>query len=190
MALEHIGELRLSLLDSTHDTMNFDCVREPALNEWLKERALKNQEANHSRVWALLCQNEVVRGYFTLSGHVLHTDVLSSRERGSLKKGTGCSSQLLGRFAIDKSVKGNKVGALLMDLVFEKYAEIIGLSTSNFLCLDAKNEFLVGYYQQFGFKVATTGPSEDGSTLMYLRTSAILSRFQLGHSATTHGLTV
>lgn len=177
--MEAIGGLQLCLLDESHAVENFDCGREP-MNEWLKSTALSNQKRDLSRVHALVCGAGTVRGFFTLSPHTLTVDDVAKRDRGGIKQG-GLYSQLLGRFATDLSVKGNNMGALLMDLAFEKYLELCTLTTSKFLCLHAKEDWLIGYYEQFGFKCSPNQASESPTTLMYLKSSAIQEYWNENH---------
>ena len=169
--------LEFDLLGEHHLTDGFDCGRAPELNVWLRERALANQNRGLSRVHVLACPEGKVRAYFTLSGHVLSAEHLASRDRPNGAR-ADCNAQLIGRFAVDKSMKGKQLGSLLMDLVFKKYLEILSVTTCAFLCLDAKNDWLVAYYRDhFGFKASVAGASADGSTFMYVKTSAIQKRF-------------
>jgi predicted GNAT family N-acyltransferase len=177
VSIEAVGQLNLSLLDPTHDVSAFDCKHSDAINQWLRERALLNQQGHLSRVWVLVCPAGIVRAFFTLSGTVLDTSYLASRDRRSVGESV-CPAQLIGRFATDQSVKGNDIGTLLMDLAFEKYVEILGLTTNRFLILHAKSDWHVEYYgSRFGFKPTSRGAEADGTTLMYLKSSAVLERF-------------
>lgn len=181
MDIDAIGGLRLCLLDDSHSLDSFNCGREP-MNEWLKQTALNNQKRDLSRVHALVCGEGAVRGFFTLSPHTLAVDDVAKRDRGGIHQG-GLHSQLLGRFATDLSVKGNDIGALLMDLAFEKYLELCGLTASKFLCLHAKEDWLVGYYERFGFKCSPNETSGSETTLMYLKTAAIQKYWNENHQA-------
>jgi hypothetical protein len=176
-----VGRLSLSLLNDGHKVDGFDCKHSTNLNEWLKLRALNNQQRDLSRVFVLACPEGIVRAYFSLSGHHLERGQLTAKD----KRGVNVPivpAQLLGRFATDVSIKGQEAGILLMDLVFEKYLQILERTTCGYLCLDAKNDFLVNYYRdQFGFK-ASSQQSEDGATFMYLKTSAIRERFAQGNA--------
>lgn len=179
MLTTSIAALSFELLDDHHQVDGFDCKREPALNEWLTKSALSNQKRHISRVYVLSCPEKVVRAYFTLSSHTLVAETLSSRDRPNGSK-RDCQAQLLGRFATDVSVKGEDMGILLMDYVFQQYLEVLKVTTSAFLCLDAKNTWLVNYYQEnFGFKPSMQGAQDDGSTFMYLKTSAIVDYLEL-----------
>ena len=150
------------------------------MNDWLKQSALNNQKRDLSRVHALVCGEGSVRGFFSLSPHTLSVDDVARNDRGGAS-GAGLHAQLLGRFATDRSVKGNDMGALLMDLAFEKYLEILGLTTSKFLCLHAKEPWLVGYYARYGFKSSPNGTDDDSATLMYLKSSAIQRYWEANH---------
>ncbi|WP_104174875.1 hypothetical protein [Arthrobacter sp. Y81] len=150
------------------------------MNEWLKRTALSNQKRDLSRVHALVCGDGAVRGFFSLSPLTLAVDDVAKKDRGGIKHG-GLHSQLLGRFATDLSVKGNNMGGLLMDLAFEKYLELCTLTANKFLCLHAKEDWLVGYYQRFGFQCSPNQIPESTTTLMYLKTSAIQAYWNENH---------
>ncbi|MET4618726.1 putative GNAT family N-acyltransferase [Arthrobacter sp. 2762] len=171
MDIDAIGRLRLCLLDESHSFENFDCGLE-SMNDWLKHTALNNQKRDLSRVHALVCGEGSVRGFFSLSPYTLAVEDVVKKDRGGVNQG-GLHSQLLGRFATDLSVKGNGIGSLLMDLAFEKYLDLCTLTTSKFLCLHAKEDWLVGYYERFGFKCSPTAAADSPTTLMYLKSSAI-----------------
>lgn len=169
----------LELLDGTHALEAFDCKHEPRMNEWLKTQALSQQDRNASRVYVLLCSKGIVRAFFTLSGHVIQREEVTARDRWG-KDDPPRTAQLLGRFATDVTVKGHDVGSLLMDLVFQKYLEIIKLTTCGYLCLHAKSPWHVEYYsKRFGFKAPGVPPTDGSPTFMYLKTSAIVERFQV-----------
>ncbi|MFD1210753.1 hypothetical protein ACFQ36_01695 [Arthrobacter sp. GCM10027362] len=178
MGVSEMGPLSLARLGEEHDVSRFDCARSPELNDWLKTRALTNQQRNLSRVYVLACPEQIVRAYFTLSSFVVSVGQVRSRDRGVMTQ-NGCAAQLLGRFARCDSIKGVDAGLALMDLAFDKYLEVVERTTSPFLCLDAKNDRLVRYYQEnFGFRPSPAGASEDGSTFMYMKTSAIQTYVQ------------
>ena len=50
---------------ASHVTDEFDCG-EPALNDWLSKRALKNENSGASRTF-VVCQNNRVMGYYVLA---------------------------------------------------------------------------------------------------------------------------
>ncbi|KUM34586.1 hypothetical protein [Arthrobacter sp. EpRS71] len=169
--------MRLVPLDEAHDLDAFDCRHDEGMNAWLKTQAMGNQKRDLSRVFVLVCANGVVRAFFAISSHFIQKHQVTAKDRRSFNEDLR-PAQLLGRFATDNSVKGGDVGVMLMDLVFEKYLEIIERTTCGYLCLDAKNPWLVQYYaENFGFKAPGGVPSESGSTFMYLKTSAIQQRF-------------
>ena len=55
----------------THMTDEFNCG-EPVLNDWLRKRALKNENSGASRTF-VVCQDNHVMGYYVLAtGSVMH----------------------------------------------------------------------------------------------------------------------
>jgi hypothetical protein len=173
MLTTSIGVLSLELLSDDHRIDDFDCKREPSINEWLKKSALSNQKRHLSRVYVWCCPEKIVRAYFCLSSHTLVAGNLRSADRPNGSR-DDCQAQLLGRFATDVSVKGEDLGVILMDFVFKQYLEVLKVTTSAFICLDAKSDWHVNYYKEnFGFRPSTQGKREDGTTFMYLKTSAV-----------------
>jgi GNAT superfamily N-acetyltransferase len=105
-----------ALLSEAHDASIFDCG-EPALDDWLRNRALPNLRVAASRTY-VVCPAESNRiiGYFALSmGQILAQETLGSMRRNMPKQ---IPAVMLGRLAIDHAWQGKGLGqALLADAV-------------------------------------------------------------------------
>ena len=67
-------------LNEAHQVANFDCG-EPALDDWLKRRAAKNQASGSVRTY-VVCDGEVVIGSYCLAaGAIGHSDAPSTMNR-------------------------------------------------------------------------------------------------------------
>lgn len=88
-------------LNTGHDFSEFDSGV-PALDEWLKRRALANEDGGASRTYVLCAAGRVIAYYALAMGDVaLQTAVM-----------------VLGRLAVDKAYQGKGLGrALLRDAV-------------------------------------------------------------------------
>src|SRR5512137_516087 len=99
-------------LSPHHDLSQFQCG-EPALDDWLRRRALQNEESGASRTYVLGIGNRVV-GYYALAvGAVAHIDA-PGRVRRNMPDPVPLI--VIGRLAVDRMVQGQAIGpALLRD---------------------------------------------------------------------------
>lgn len=103
-------------LTETHDSSGFDSG-EPALDDWLRNRAWANQQLSASRTYVVCKVGSVeIAGYFALSmGQILGTEVVGSMRRNIPPH---IPALVLGRLAIDRSWQGKGLGkAMLSDVV-------------------------------------------------------------------------
>ena len=99
-------------LSADHDVANFDSG-EPSLDQWLKQRALKNQVSGASRCF-VVCANQAVIGFYSLSaGAIGHETAPKSMRRNMPDP---LPVLLLGRLATDRRYQNKGIGqALLRD---------------------------------------------------------------------------
>jgi GNAT superfamily N-acetyltransferase len=104
------------LLTETHDSAAFESG-EPALDEWLRQRAWANLQLAASRTY-VVCPTgtNTMIGYSTLSmGQILAQEVTGSMRRNMPRH---IPAVVLGRLAIDRAWQGKGLGrALLGDVV-------------------------------------------------------------------------
>lgn len=167
----------LRALDDNHQVHNFTCGRNAEMDSWFQDSALGAQKANLTTVYALADPSDCVAAFFTLSGYCLETKVLANNDRKSFVGGrnprTTLPAHFLGRIAVAEAYQGGGVGALMMKAAFINYQKITALTTSNFLCLDAKNAELADYYKVYGFKPTPMELNPGQPIPMYLKSSAI-----------------
>jgi GNAT superfamily N-acetyltransferase len=97
-------------ISTDHELIEFDS-NEPALDEWLKKRAIKNQASGASRCF-VLCNGKKVIGYYTLSAGVISHETASKSMRRNMPD--PLPSLLLGRLAIDKRYHNLGLGSALL----------------------------------------------------------------------------
>jgi len=138
-------------LSATHVIDDFDCG-EPVLNDWLKKRALKNENSGASRTF-VVCHDDGVNnhvvGYYALAtGSVMHKHAPSKIRRNMPEP---VPVMILGRLAVNKNMQSAGIGrgllkdAILRTLVVSKQAGIRALLVH--VLSDAAHKF----YQQCGF---------------------------------------
>lgn len=150
-------------LTKDHLVQDFSCGK-PALDEWLRHRALK-AESRSARTYVCCVGNEVVAYYCFASGSV-RLDELPKGMRRNMP--TVAPVTLLGRLAVDKRYKGLKIGSgLLKDaLARALYAsKVIG---SRAVMVHAIDDEAVGFYAAYGFQ-----PFPDGSRTMFIAMETI-----------------
>lgn len=141
-------------LSSEHDLSQFQCG-ETALDEWLRRRALANEETGASRTYILCLGNRVVGYYVLAAGAVAHTDA-PGRVRRNMPDPVPV--MVIGRLAVDQSMQGQAIGpALLRDAVLRcvQAAEIGGIRA---ILVHAISERAKRFYEKWGFISSPVDP--------------------------------
>jgi GNAT superfamily N-acetyltransferase len=130
-----------------HRVEAFDSGK-PALDAWLRHRALKNERAGASRTY-VVCEGEQVAGYYSLAtGAVTHAAAPGPVRRNMPEP---IPVMLLGRLAVDRSWQGRGVGrGLIKDAVLRtlRAARIAGIRALLVHAIDAE---AVEFYRRHGF---------------------------------------
>jgi GNAT superfamily N-acetyltransferase len=103
------SEFRLSApvpVTAEHDVSAFDCG-EPALNDWVRHRALKN-ESRFSRTY-VVCEGKRVVAYFCISAGAVERAAAPGRLRRNAPDKIPVS--VIGRLAVSRSHAGKGLGA-------------------------------------------------------------------------------
>lgn len=128
-------------LGADHDLGDFDCGA-PALNDWLRERALKN-ESRFSRTY-VVCEGNKVVGYFC----ILAGSVERSTAPGKVRRNAPdvIPVSVLGRLAVDRRYSGRGLGADMLADAMRRIASVsrsIGIAT---VLVQAKDENARRFY--------------------------------------------
>ena len=114
------SESRLSApvpLTAQHDLSAFDCG-EPALNDWLRDRALKN-ESRFSRTY-VLCEGNRVVAYFSISAGAVGRAAAPGRVRRNAPDTIPVS--VIGRLAVSRDHAGKGLGADILSDALRRIA--------------------------------------------------------------------
>jgi len=141
-------------LTAAHDVSAFDCG-EPALNDWLKRRALPNEESGASRTYVVCAGGRVVAYYALASG-----GVALAQAPGRVKRNMPdpVPVMIIGRLARDLAWKAQDLGpSLLRDAIVRtlQAAEIAGIRA---ILAGAISERAKRFYETHGFKVSPADP--------------------------------
>ncbi|HVZ01887.1 MAG TPA: GNAT family N-acetyltransferase [Dongiaceae bacterium] len=104
-------------LTAEHDLSAFDCGQ-PALDDWLKQRALKN-ESRFSRTY-VVCDGTRVVGYFCISAGAVERSAAPGKLRRNAPDTIPIS--IIGRLAVSRDHAGRGLGADLLADAFRRIA--------------------------------------------------------------------
>jgi GNAT superfamily N-acetyltransferase len=139
-------ETRLSApvpLTAQHDLSRFDCG-EPALNDWLRERALKN-ESRFSRTY-VVCAGARVVAYFCISAGAVERAAAPGKLRRNAPDTIPVS--VIGRLAVDRDYAGKGLGAEILSDALRRIAvasQSIGIGA---VLVHAKDDAAKRFYQR------------------------------------------
>ena len=141
-------------LRAAHDLAAFDSG-EPALDEWLRRRALRNEESGASRTYVVRAGKRVI-GYYALAvGAVAHAEA-PGRVRHNMPD--PLPVMVIGRLAVDKAFHNRGIGAaLLRDAVLRILgaADIAGIRA---ILVHAISERAKRFYEKHGFVPSPADP--------------------------------
>lgn len=130
-------------LTAEHELSEFDCG-EPALNDWLQQRALKNQ-SRFSRTYVVCKGKQVVAYYSILAGAVEH-DATPSKIRRNAPQTIPVS--IIGRLAVSRTHAGRGLGADILADALRRIAiasQSIGIGA---VLVHAKDETAKRFYMR------------------------------------------
>jgi GNAT superfamily N-acetyltransferase len=144
-------------LDKAHDRSVFNCGQ-PMLNEWLKDRAGQFDRRDLSRTFVATRPDEApVLGYYAVSTHRVIYDVLPSTEAKGLPR-LDIPVVLIGRLAVDQSVQGQGLGALLLVDALRRSMQISEQVGIRAVEVDALDDTARNFYLKFGFRPLLDDP--------------------------------
>ena len=142
------------LLTSQHDLGAFDCGV-PSLDDWLRRRAIQNQESGGSRT-LVICDESRGVGYYALAASSIAPHAATGRFRRNMPDPVPVA--VLGRLAIDKAYQGRGLGrALFRDAAMRVLvaADSIGIRG---LLVHAISDEAKAFYVGLGLNVSPLDP--------------------------------
>lgn len=149
-------ELLIQVLEKKYDKSGFDCGY-ILLDDYIKKQAKQDVNRDLSACFVLVDDKNIIKGYYTLSANsVKRDDFPEPLQRKLPPSYNDIPTILLGRLAIDNTVKGNGFGEiLLMDALTRslKISESLGTIA---VIVDPIDEKAQGFYAKYGFILLPT----------------------------------
>lgn len=147
-----------------HDVSQFDCGKD-ALNDWLRERAKKN-EGRASRSFVVCTGQDIVIAFYALAaGSVRHEDAPKALGRNMP---SSIPVLVLGRMAVDIKYQGQKIGAFLLKDALQRSLTVAGNVGARAVLVHAIDQDVVPFYEGYGFK-----PFPEGELTLFLSVSEV-----------------
>jgi predicted N-acetyltransferase YhbS len=150
-------------ISAQHDVSQFDCGK-AALNDWLRQRAQKN-EGRASRCF-VVCDGHSVVGFYALAaGSVRITEVPKPLRKNMPPE---IPVLVLGRIAVDVRHQGRKIGQFLLRDALQRSLAVAQNIGARALLVHAIDQDVVPFYMQFKFR-----PFPDGDLTLFLSLSDV-----------------
>lgn len=141
-------------LIKAHDISKFFCG-EPSLDDWLRQRAMKNENSGATRTYVVCSGNEVA-GYYSLAvGSIEHQFASGNIKRNMPQP---IPVMILARLAVNRQYTGQNIGtAMLRDALLRtlQAADIAGIRA---LLVHALSERAAVFYRERGFVASPFDP--------------------------------
>ena len=144
-------------LTADHDLTIFDCG-DPALNDWLRQRAVKNQ-SQFSRTY-VVCHGPRVAGFYCIAAGSVDRAAAPGKLRRNAPAAIPVS--VIGRLAVDQEFAGQGLGADLLSDALRRIALAAQTIAIAAVLVQAKDEAAKAFYLRCAEFIAFP---EDGRTL-------------------------
>ncbi len=152
------------ILTGDHVLERFDCGK-PALDEWLRNRALANQASGASRTWVVVeeSSSDVVAYYASSTASIMRSAVPTRVRKNQPEH---IPAILLAHMAVDQRHTGKGLGAGLLKHFMLKTLEVAQSVGVRVLLIHAKDDEAKDFYSHYGF---VESPFDPLSLVMLLR---------------------
>ncbi len=141
-------------LTSQHDLVAFDSGI-PALDDWLKRRALANEQTGGSRTYVVCAGGRVV-GYYALATGGVAQEVATGRVRRNMPEPVPV--MVLGRLAVDRAYQDRGLGASLLRDAILRTVQAAELGGIRAVLVHAISEEAKRFYERHGFVESPIDP--------------------------------
>lgn len=142
---------RISPLDRSHDRAGFSCGSQ-ALDRYLQQQARQDADKRVAAPFVLTAPPAArVLGYYTLSASVADAAELPEALARKLPRYAQLPVTLLGRLAVDQSLKGRGAGAFLLMDALRRSLEAAASIAAMAVVVDAKDQAAETFCRHFNF---------------------------------------
>ncbi len=142
-------------LAAAHLLGDFECG-EPALDEWLKRRALNNQLGGASRTFVVVDDKQRLRGFYALAAGVVAHQLATPSVRRNMPD--PIPVMVLGRLAVDRRAQGMQLGAAMLQDAVNRAITVSQNTGVRALLVHALHEQAKAFYEDYGFQESPTHP--------------------------------
>ncbi|WP_068638792.1 GNAT family N-acetyltransferase [Thauera butanivorans] len=137
-------------LERAHERSAFDCGNE-ALNRYLKLQARQDAQRHVAATFVLFDDKRVVCGFYSLSASLIPIAELPPALVRKLPRYDHLPVTLLGRLAVDRSVRGQGAGQFLLVDALRRSLEGAQHVGAMAVIVDAKDQQAESFYRHFDF---------------------------------------
>ena len=126
---------------------------EPALDDWFRKRAAQDEKRNVARVFVAIDRDrdDAVIGFYSLSAFSLTLHEIPADLARKLPRYGAIPASLIGRLARDESVRGQRVGELLVADAVKRVLAASEQIAVFAIVVAATNESAARFYRALGF---------------------------------------
>ena len=144
-------QYRIEALATTHDRTAFDCGS-AALDRYLQQQARQDAKKSVAAPFVLTAPPALrVLGYYTLSASLVNANELPATLAKQLPRYPQLPVTLLGRLAVDQSMKGRGIGQFLLMDALRRSLEAATHIAAMAVVVDAKDDAAQAFYRHFSF---------------------------------------
>lgn len=138
-------------LGKNHDRTQFSCGS-AALVRYLQQQARQDAEKSVAAPFVLTAPPALrVLGYYTLSASLVNTSELPDTLVKKLPRYPQLPVTLLGRLAVDDSMRGKGLGQFLLMNALHRCLQAAGTIAAMVVLVDAKDDVAEAFYRHFSF---------------------------------------
>lgn len=144
-----------SELGTGHDLTCFDCGKE-ILNKWLQEQSHRAQDADTARTYVWTPEgSDVVRAYYSIAPTQVVREGLTRAQSGGYSM---IPAYLIGKLALDLSLRGQGLGAELLFDAVDKIVRASAAGGGRLIVVDALDDEAADFYRHHDFKPVKGNP--------------------------------
>jgi GNAT superfamily N-acetyltransferase len=141
-------------LKAGHDLKDFDSGV-PALDDWLKRRAVANEAGGASRTYVIQAGGRIV-GYYALAGGAVAAADATGRVRRNMPD--PIPVMVLGRLAVDKAYQNRGLGRGLLRDAIVRTVQAAGIAGIRAILVHAISDEAKEFYEDCGFSPSPVNP--------------------------------
>jgi len=136
-------------LTPQHKTGNFDCGEE-ALNIWLRETALSNQQKYYASSYVITDNEQQIIAYYALCTSMIYKQDMPRRLHDNSAP-RELPAILLARLGVDKAFQKQRLGGYLLLDAFKRTAQAAQISAARVLITHPIHSQAENFYLKHGF---------------------------------------